>query len=83
LGYQGPNRRQKIVDFKSVQKDRRAHFVMTYESKLTLVAPRRTQRIEGWRYLTAKDAPPDITADDAAVNLPQDLRIDLFELGLL
>jgi len=48
-----------------------------------LVAQRRTQRIEGWRYLAAKDAPPDIAADKAAKNLPEDLRVELSELGLL
>jgi hypothetical protein len=74
--------RQKIVDLKPVD-DGRSHFVITYEPKLTLVAQRRTQRIEGWRYLAAKDAPPDLTADKAANGLPEDLKAELSELGLL
>jgi hypothetical protein len=47
------------------------------------VAPRRTQQIKGWRYLAAKDAPPDIAADKAAKNLPEDLIVELLDLGLL
>src|SRR5712672_4419545 len=57
--------RQKIVDLKPVQKNGRSHFAITYEPELTLVAPRRTQQINGWRYLGPKDAPPDIAADKA------------------
>jgi hypothetical protein len=59
------------------------HFVITYEPKLTLAAPRRTQQIEGWRYLATKDAPPDIATDEAATNLPEQLKAVLSELGLL
>lgn len=75
--------RQKIVDLKPVQKSGGLHFAITYEPKLTLVAQRRTQQIEGWRYLAAKDAPPDIAVDKAAKNLPEDLKVELSELGLL
>jgi hypothetical protein len=75
--------RQKIVDLKPVQKGARSHFVITYEPKLTLVAQRRAQRIAGWRYLAAKDAPPDMAADKAAKGLPEDLKVELSELGLL
>jgi hypothetical protein len=75
--------RQKIVDLKPVQKSGRSHFAITYEPKLTLVAPRRTQQIKGWRYLAAKDAPRDIAADKAAKNLPEDLKVELLHLGLL
>jgi hypothetical protein len=57
--------------------------VITYEPKLTLVAQRRAQRIAGWRYLAAKDAPPDMAADKAAKGLPEDLKVELSELGLL
>ncbi|EIM78181.1 hypothetical protein A33O_00290 [Nitratireductor aquibiodomus RA22] len=43
--------------------------------------PRRA--FQGWRYLDAKDAPGDIgsAGDDAA--MPQELRRELSELGLL
>jgi hypothetical protein len=75
--------RQKIVDLKPVQKAVRSHFAITYEPKLTLVVQRRTQQIEGWRYLAAKDAPPDIAADKAVKHLSEDLKVELSKLGLL
>ena len=75
--------RQKIVDLRPVRKNEGSHFAITYEPKLILVAPRRTQQIEGWRYLVAKDAPPDITADKAAKDLPEDLKVELWEWRLL
>jgi hypothetical protein len=75
--------RQKIVGLKPVKRSGQSDFAITYEPKLILVAPRRTQQIEGWRYLAAKDAPPDIAANKAAKALPEDLRAELSELGLL
>jgi hypothetical protein len=75
--------RQKIVDLKPAPQNGPSHFSITYEPKLTLVAQRRTQQIKGWRYLAAKDAPPDIAVDGAAKDLPESLKVELSELGLL
>jgi hypothetical protein len=39
---------------------------------------------QGWRYLTVKDAPLDLTAAGAGVAaMPEQLRRELRELGLL
>lgn len=38
---------------------------------------------QGWRYLTADDAPLDLDAGDDLLALPADLRRELIELGLL
>jgi hypothetical protein len=46
--------RQKIVDLKPVQKNGRSHFAITYEPKLTLVAPRRTQQIKAGAIFTLR-----------------------------
>ena len=75
--------RQKISDLKPLPKYGEAHFAIIYEPKLTLVAPRQTQQIEGWRYLPAADAPPDLPTDQASKNLPEDLILELFDWGLL
>jgi hypothetical protein len=75
--------RQKIVDLKPAQRHGGSHFAVTYEPKLTLVTPRRTQHIEGWRYLAVKDAPPDIAEAKDAKDLPEDLKVERSELGLL
>lgn len=58
----------------------RCHFV--YGKKLVLVSPRPRRPFQGWRYLEAKDAPPDI-AKGSAAGLPDKLRRELAGLGLL
>jgi hypothetical protein len=49
-----------------------------------MVATVRRHRdpFQGWRYLDAKDAPPD-ARDLKGLNLPEALKIELAELGLL
>lgn len=54
------------------------------DRKLVLVQPRPYRAFQGWRYLAAKDAPPDLdrTAPGAAA-MPETMRRELRELGLL
>jgi hypothetical protein len=53
------------------------------EPRLTLVEPRPCRPFQGWRYLSARDAPKDIRAGSGAGHLPEQLRRELRELGLL
>ncbi|MBK8456795.1 MAG: DUF1489 domain-containing protein [Phyllobacteriaceae bacterium] len=46
----------------------------------TRFQPRRP--FQGWRYLEAKDAPPDLSGGEAA-DMPEDLRRELAALGLM
>jgi len=57
---------------------------LVLEPKLVPVAPRPFRPFQGWRYLTTKDAPRDIDSrtGDLAV-MPEDMRRELAELGLL
>lgn len=75
--------RQKLVDLKAVKKNGKPHCAIVYEPKLILVARRRHRPFQGWRYLLTKDAPPDITDPKSAKNLPQALKVELADLGLL
>jgi len=75
--------RQKLVALKPVKKERRPACAIVYEPKLILVARRRHRPFQGWRYLPAKDAPPDITDPKSAKNLPEALKVELADLGLL
>ena len=75
--------RQKLVDLKPVKKEGKPHCAIVYEPKLILVARRRHRPFQGWRYLQPKDAPPDITDPRSAKNLPEALKVELAELGLL
>lgn len=74
--------RQKLLDirpFTDKEGVSRCHLV--YDRELVLVAPQPKRAFQGWRYLAAKDAPSDI--GKAARNMPEKLRRELAELGLL
>ena len=75
--------RQKLVELKAVKKEGKPHCALVYDPKLILVARRRHRPFQGWRYLLPRDAPPDITDPKSAKNLPEDLKSELAELGLL
>ena len=74
--------RQRLVDirpFRDKEGIARCHLVYTPE--LVVVAPRPRRAFQGWRYLTAKDAPPDLGKFDK--KMPGKLQRELAELGLL
>lgn len=52
--------------------------------EVVAVEPRPMRAFQGWRYLAASDAPPDLaTAAGGVHDLPEALRRELRELGLL
>ena len=54
------------------------------DGKVVLVQPRPFRAFQGWRYLAAKDAPRDLSrAAPGAANMPEQMRRELRELGLL
>lgn len=74
--------RQKLLDirpFRDKEGIARCHLV--YDKELVIVSPRPRRAFQGWRYLTEKDAPPDI--GKAGKAMPDKLRRELAELGLL
>lgn len=77
--------RQKILDlrqFKDSQGIGRCGIHLG--SPVVLVAPRPYRAFQGWRYLEAKDAPPDLgRAGKGSSEMPETLRRELAELGLL
>ena len=48
--------------------------------ELILTAPQPRRPFQGWRYLDAKDAPPDLPTGEGA-EMPQDLAKQLREIG--
>lgn len=77
--------RQRLVDIRPFTDGEgigRCHLVL--EPKVIAVRPRPCRPFQGWRYLTAADAPPDLGGggSDLAA-MPEDLRRELTELGLL
>jgi hypothetical protein len=77
--------RERILDIRPfVDRDGigRCHLVL--DPKCVLVAPRPYRAFQGWRYLAAKDAPSDLDrAAPGARNMPETMRRELRELGLL
>ncbi len=75
--------RQKLLDIRPfVDKEGIGRCHLVYDKDLVLVSPRPRRPFQGWRYLAAKEAPPDIGKGGAA-GLPDKLRRELAELGLL
>jgi hypothetical protein len=57
---------------------------LVLEPKVVLVDPRFWRPFQGWRYLEAKDAPPDLDrAARGKRDMPEPMRRALHELGLL
>jgi len=57
---------------------------LVLDPKCVPVQPRPFRAFQGWRYLTVKDAPPDLDRSaPGARNMPETLRRELRELGLL
>ena len=69
--------------------DGQQYCAIIYDPKVTLVEPRPRRAFQGWRYLEAEDAPPDLPnqrqalANAAAeVDMPADMLAELRTLGL-
>ena len=59
----------------------RCHLVLDPEVVPVLSRPCRP--FQGWRYLAEAVRPPDLAGVDGALDMPEHLRLDLRELGLL
>ncbi|MCJ8148926.1 MULTISPECIES: DUF1489 family protein [Shinella] len=77
--------RQRLLDIKTftdVDGISRCELVLGPEVIETAFQPRRA--FQGWRYLTAEDAPRDLgNMGEGTADLPMELRRELAELGLL
>jgi hypothetical protein len=57
---------------------------IVFKPKIIPVRPTPRRAFQGWRYLSADDVPPDLAKTaKGAVAMPEKLRRDLAELGLL
>jgi len=57
---------------------------LVLDPKVVAVQPRPYRPFQGWRYLDPKDAPRDIdTKSGDLASMPEDMRRELAELGLL
>jgi len=77
--------RQRILDVRPfTDRDGIGRCYLVLEPKPILVEPRPFRAFQGWRYLQGKDSPHDLDrAAPGAKNMPETLRRELRELGLL
>ena len=74
--------RQAIIDLAEAQRaDGTPACGIVLSPELIQVAPTKMRIFQGWRYLEAKDAPPDIGTDDT-VDMPAELAAELRDLGI-
>jgi hypothetical protein len=77
--------RQRLMDireFNDKEGVRRCQLVL--EPKVVPVVPRPRKAFQGWRHLTAKDAPADLARSGKGLTkLPEEMRRELRDLGLL
>ena len=75
--------RQKLLEFRDVKKNGVPHCGLVYDKVLVPVVARPRRAFQGWRYLPADEAPPDLARTRGAKDLPEALQRELAALGLL
>ncbi|QXX73845.1 DUF1489 family protein [Methylovirgula sp. HY1] len=75
--------RQRLTELRPMVRDGSAHCALVYDRELVPVALRPRRAFQGWRYLEAKDAPPDQIRQGDGPELPDELKRELSALGLL
>ena len=74
--------RQAIIDLAEAQRaDGTPACGIVLSPEIIQVAPTKMRIFQGWRYLEAKDAPPDIGTDDTG-DMPAELAAELRNLGI-
>lgn len=76
--------RQRIAEITAATyEDGSARACIQLDPDLVPVAGRPTRPFQGWRYLAAEAAPPDLAATASQGDLPEALRRELQALGLI
>ena len=78
--------REKIIAIEPFRdKDGIGRCRIVMQPKVIAVRPRPMRPFQGWRYLTAADAPPDLgkAAAKGVAAMPEPMRRELRDLGLL
>lgn len=76
--------RQRLIGFEQGTDDEgRKCCLILLDPALVPTASRRHRAFQGWRYLPAADAPPDLPPRQGEEDLPPELAAELRELGLL
>ncbi|TFI57270.1 DUF1489 family protein [Sphingomonas parva] len=73
--------RQRIIGFAERDEDKKT--IVRLDPQLVAVRPFPKRAHQGWRYLAAADAPPDLGAAGEAETLPSELMRRLMALALI
>ncbi|NJL07441.1 MAG: DUF1489 domain-containing protein [Methylacidiphilales bacterium] len=77
--------RQRLIDLRPViDAEGVSRCELVLEPKVVRTVSRPMRAFQGWRYLKATDAPPDLDqAGEGVADMPEALRQELADLGLL
>jgi hypothetical protein len=75
--------RTPLLDLRPMVRNGVPYCGLVYKPEFIPVVRRAHRPFQGWRYLNAKDAPPDIRSLKGGKGLPDALKAELAELGLL
>jgi hypothetical protein len=78
--------RQRLIDLREgTRLDGTPCTLLIFDSELVPVRPSPRRAFQGWRYLEAADAPPDLraTAGGDLNDIPPKMRRELIELALI
>ena len=75
--------RQKLLDFKPVTRNGVPHCAIVYDPEIVPLLRRPHRAFQGWRYFKGEDVPPDASSFKGGKGLPDELKSELAELGLL
>jgi hypothetical protein len=73
--------RQEILGVATIGAAQATHCEVTLSEEVVRTLPTPRRAFQGWRYLTAADAPPDLETAGLADDAPPDLIKRLRELG--
>jgi hypothetical protein len=76
--------RQPIADLEAVTgADGIERCRIVFKPQIIAVRPTPKRAFQGWRYLETADSPPDLTKSLKVQGMPEKMRRELSELGLL
>ena len=73
--------RQRILAIDTVEEGAARRCEVSLDDEVVITAPTPRRAFQGWRYLEAKDAPPDFGSAGLVGGVPTDLARKLRELG--
>ena len=77
--------RQRMLDIEAVtDREGRAMTALVLDPQLIRTEPRSQRAFQGWRYLSAEQAPPDLgQAAEGVAEMPPEMLAELRALGLI